>query len=129
MARKKATPEAAAPEADQPKTKAQAIRDLLAVDPKAMPKDVADKLSAEGWSVTAKEVSQAKFLMGRAKQKPNKKAASKPAKDAPAAASTAAVPADLVSVAALQKAKKLVQELGGVREAKQALAALGQLLD
>jgi len=35
----------------------------------------------------------------------------------------------MVSVAASQKAKKLIQELGGVKEAKQALAALGQLLD
>jgi formylglycine-generating enzyme required for sulfatase activity len=41
----------------------------------------------------------------------------------------AAYSTDMVSVAALQKAKKLVQELGGVKEAKQALAALGQLLD
>jgi hypothetical protein len=35
----------------------------------------------------------------------------------------------MVSVAALQKAKKLVQELGGVKEARQALVALAQLLD
>ena len=35
----------------------------------------------------------------------------------------------MISVAALQKAKKLVQEIGGVQQAKQALAALGQLLD
>jgi hypothetical protein len=41
----------------------------------------------------------------------------------------AAVPADMVSVAALQKARMLIQELGGVKEAKQALAALSQLLD
>jgi hypothetical protein len=78
-------------------------------------------------NVTAKDVSQAKFLIGKAKTKRGKKAVSKAA---PAvAASTAAAPADLVSVAALQKAKKLVQELGGVKEAKHALAALGQLLD
>jgi hypothetical protein len=112
-------------EADQPKTtKAQAIRDALAADPKGMPKDLAEKLSAEGWNVSAKEVSQAKFLL-KAKKKGKRKAAAKPAEAAPAAA----VPADLVSVAALQKAKKLIQELGGVKEAKQALAALAQLLD
>jgi hypothetical protein len=57
-----------------------------------------------------------------------KKAAAKPAKEV-AAAPPAAAATDLVSVAALQKAKKLVQDLGGVQEAKQALAALGQLLD
>jgi hypothetical protein len=34
-----------------------------------------------------------------------------------------------VSVALLVKAKKLVQELGGVKEAKIALNALAQLMD
>jgi hypothetical protein len=116
----------ATPEADQAKTtKAQAIRDALAADPKGMPKDVAAKLSIEGWNVTANEVSQAKYLL-KAKKKVKKKAAATPAEAVPDAA---AVPADMVSVAALQKAKKLIQELGGVKEAKQALAALAQLLD
>lgn len=115
-----------APEAEQPKaTKAQAIRDALAADPKGMPKDIAEKLSAEGWNVRAQEVSQAKFLLKAKTKKGGRKAVTKPADAAPAAA----VPADLVSVAALQKAKKLIQELGGVAEAKQALAALSQLLD
>ncbi|MCU0873319.1 MAG: hypothetical protein MUE50_13340 [Pirellulaceae bacterium] len=124
MAKKQPETEAT-PEADQPKaTKAQAIRDALAADPKGMPKDVAAKLSIEGWNVTANEVSQAKYVL-KAKKKVKKKAAAKTAEAAPAAA----VPADLVSVAALQKAKKLIQELGGVKEAKQALAALSQLLD
>lgn len=126
MAKAKQAPEAT-PEPEQTKTKAQAIRDALAVDPNAMPKDLAEKLSAEGWTVSSNEVSQMKYQLKAVKKKPGKKAVSK---DAPAATtSTAAVPADLVSVAALQKAKKLVQELGGVKEAKQALAALGQLLD
>ena len=124
MSKKKLEAESA-PEADQPKaTKAQAIRDALAADPKGMPKDVAAKLSIEGWNVTANEVSQAKYVL-KAKKKVKKKAAAETAEAAPAAA----VPADLVSVAALQKAKKLIQELGGVKEAKQALAALSQLLD
>ena len=68
MAKKKPETEAT-PETEQPKvTKAQAIRDALAVDPKGMPKDIAEKLSAEGWNVSAKEVSQAKFLL-KAKKK------------------------------------------------------------
>jgi hypothetical protein len=134
MAKAKQAPdgEAVATAVTETKTKAQAIRDALAVDPNAMPKELADKLTAEGWNVTSKNVSQAKFLMGRTKKKPGKKAVSKPAKAAaaaPVAASVADAPADLISVAALQKAKKLIQELGGVKEAKQALAALGQLLD
>jgi hypothetical protein len=126
MAKKNPETEAA-PEAEQPKTtKAQAIRDALAADPKGMPKDIADKLTAEGWNVNAQEVSQMKYQLKAAKKKKRQqKAAAKTAEAAPAAA----VPADLVSVAALQKAKKLIQELGGVKEAKQALAALSQLLD
>ena len=57
------------PEAEQPKTtKAQAIRDALAADPKGMPKDIADKLTAAGVSVTANEVSQAKYQLKVAKE-------------------------------------------------------------
>ena len=130
MAKKKAAPETtpeATLETEQPKvTKAQAIRDALAADPKGMPKDIADKLTAAGLNVTAQEVSQMKYQLKAAKKKKRQqKAAAKTAEAAPAAA----VPADMVSVAALQKAKKLIQELGGVKEAKQALAALSQLLD
>ncbi len=126
MAKKKPETEATS-EADQPKvTKAQAIRDALAADPKGMPKDIADKLTAAGLTVTANEVSQAKYLLKVAKKK---KRQQKTAAKAAEAMPVAAVPADLVSVAALQKAKKLIQELGGVKEAKQALAALSQLLD
>jgi hypothetical protein len=126
MAKNKLETEAA-PEAGQPKiTKAQAIRDALAADPKGMPKDIADRLTAAGFTVTANEVSQAKYLLKVAKKKKRQqKAAAKTAEAVP----VGAVPADLVSVAALQKAKKLIQELGGVKEAKQALAALSQLLD
>jgi hypothetical protein len=126
MAKNKPESEATA-EADQPKTtKAQAIRDALAADPKGMPKDIADKLTAEGWNVAANEVSQMKYQLKAAKKKKRQqKAAAKAAEAVP----VAAVPADMVSVAALQKAKNLIQELGGVKEAKQALAALSQLLD
>jgi len=115
---------------EQPKTKAQIIREAIEADSKAMPKAIADRLTAEGLSVTANEVSQAKYLMKVAKKKRGPKAASRRAAKAEAVSVSAAAPAgDMVSVAALQKAKKLIQELGGVKEAKQALAALAQLLD
>ena len=137
MAKAKPAPEPTtvpgpAPATEQTKTKAQAIRDALNADPDGMPKVIAEKLSAEGWKASAQEVSQIKYQLKAAKKKTGEKAASNPAKAvaaAPAAVSSADAPADLVSVAALQKAKKLVQELGGVKEAKRALAALGQLLD
>ena len=131
MANAKPAPEPT-PEPEQTKTKAQAIRDALNADPDGMPKDIAEKLSAEGWSVKAQDVSQAKYQLKADAKKGRRKVVSKPAKAAPdasAAASSADAPTDLVSVAALQKAKKLVQELGGVKEAKRALTALGQLLD
>jgi hypothetical protein len=113
--------------AEKPKSKAQSIRDALAAQPKAMPKDIADQLTAEGISVSANEVSQAKYQIKLAKKKQRQKAAPKATE---AASPAAAAPAgDMISVAALQKAKKLVQELGGVKEARQALVALAQLLD
>jgi hypothetical protein len=124
MPRKKADEMAAL--AEKPKSKSQRIREALEADPQAMPKALADALNAEGLSVSANEVSQAKYLMKQATKKRGPKAKAK----AEVAAAPAAGPAsDLVSVAALQKAKKLIQELGGVAEAKQALQALAQLLD
>lgn len=124
MRRKKADEMAAL--AEKPKSKSQRIREALEADPQAMPKALADALNAEGLSVSANEVSQAKYLLKQATKKRGPKAKAK----AEVAAAPAAGPAsDLVSVAALQKAKKLIQELGGVAEAKQALQALAQLLD
>ena len=57
-------------------------------------------------------------------KKTAKKAAPAPAPDA-----APAVPKDAVSVGALRKAKKLVQELGGIKQAKTAVDALAQLLE
>ena len=59
----------------------------------------------------------------KAKKKGRKAAA------APAPETAPAVPKDAVSIGLLCKAKKLVQELGGVKEARTALNALAQLLD
>ena len=69
----------------------------------------------------AQTVSVVKSAMKKGKKK----------KAAPAAAPETApvVPKDAVSVGLLVKAKKLVEELGGVKEAKAALNALAQLLD
>jgi len=65
----------------------------------------------------------------KAKKKGRKTApvAKTPTPPAPAAAATE--PADAISLAALQKAKKLIQDLGGIKEARSALNALSQLLD
>jgi hypothetical protein len=104
-------------------TKTQAIRDELKANRKAMPKDIAAKLTAQGLSVSASDVSQVKFYLKHAKTKRGRKAAvAAPAPVAPLAE-------DAISLAALQKAKLLAHELGGVDEAKKALSALARLLD
>jgi hypothetical protein len=48
---------------------------------------------------------------------------------APAAEAAPALRKDAVSVALLQKAKKMIKKLGGVKAGKQAIDALAQLLD
>jgi hypothetical protein len=70
---------------------------------------------------TAGQVSNIKSLI----------ASKRKAKTEPAAEEAAGpvVAKDAVSVALLVKAKKLVQELGGVKEARIALNALAQLMD
>lgn len=123
---KKPVVEPAAPEArSQPNVnKTQAVKDYLKEHPGALPVAVSEALKAQGVDVDPKYVSNVKFKLGIKKRR--KKAVAKGEEAKPAAA---AVPTDMISVAALQKAKKLIQELGGVQQAKQALAALGRLLD
>ena len=112
-------------EGQQPEvSKSQAVRDYLKQHRGALPVAVSEALKAQGVDVDPKYVSNIKFKLGIKKQR--KKAVAKGEEATPAAD---AAPTDMISVAALQKAKKLVQEIGGVQQAKQALAALGQLLD
>lgn len=96
--------------------KTAAIKAALKANPKKGPSEIAELLKAEGWDVKPQNVSVVKSAMKKA---------------APAAASDTApvVPKDAVSVGLLVTAKKLVQELGGVKEAKNAVNALAQLLD
>ena len=116
-----ATPAEAAPETPRG-TKTAAIKAALNANPKKGPTEIAELLKAEGWDVTAQRVSVVKSAMKKGKKQ--KKAAPAPASEA-----GPVVPKDAVSVGLLVKAKKLVQELGGVKEAKNALNALAQLLD
>ncbi len=111
----------AAPESPARGTKTAAIKAALKANPKKAPKEIAELLNAEGWDVKAQNVSVVKSAMKKGKKK---------AKKAPPAPEAGpAVPKDAVSVGLLVKAKKLVKELGGVKEAKNALNALAQLLD
>ena len=116
--------EAAEVKAETPKTtKTQAVRDALKANSKKQPKEIAAMLQAEGWDVKAQLVSVVKSNMGAVKRK--KKAATAPA---PVAAGPV-VPKDAVSIGLLQKAKKLARDLGGIKEAKDAIDALALILD
>ena len=101
--------------------KTAAVKAALKAHKNKSPKEIAELLTASGIPTTAGQVSNIKSLL----------ASKRKAKVAPAAEEAAGpvVPKDAVSVALLVKAKKLVQELGGVKEAKAALNALAQLLD
>jgi len=116
-----ATPVEAAPEAARG-AKTAAIRAALKANPTKTVKEIAELLKEQGFETTANYVGGVKAAM-KAKKKA-KKVASAPEPEA-----GPVVPKDAVSVGLLVKAKKLVKELGGVKEAKTALNALAQLLD
>lgn len=117
----KSKPVEATPETSRG-TKTGAIKAALNAHPKKQPKEIAELLNAEGWDVKPQRVSVVKSAMKAEKEA--KKAAPPPTPEA-----APAVPKDAVSLALLCRAKKLVQELGGIKEAKTALNALAQLLD
>ena len=116
-----AKPVEAAPEAPRG-AKTAAIKQALIANPTKSPKEIAELLKEQGFQTTANYVGGVKSAM-RAKKKARKAAS------APAPETAPVVPKDAVSIGLLCKAKKLVQELGGVKEAKTALNALAQLLD
>ena len=114
-------PVEAAPEV-APVNKTEAIKAALKANTKSTPKEISEMLKAQGVDASPGYVSTIKTnLKGKKKAK---KAAPAPTPEA-----GPVVPKDAVSVGLLVKAKKLVKELGGVKEAKAALNALAQLLD
>ena len=116
-----ATPVEAAPEAARG-AKTAAIRAALKANPTKTVKEIAELLKEQGFETTANYVGGVKAAM-KAKKKAKKAAL------APTLETGPVVPKDAVSVGLLVKAKKLVKELGGIKEAKNALNALAQLLD
>ena len=113
-------PVEAAPEV-APVNKTEAIKAALKANTKSTPKEISEMLKAQGVDASPGYVSTIKTNL---KAKKRKKAAAAPEPEA-----GPVVPKDAVSVGLLVKAKKLVKELGGVKEAKNALNALAQLLD
>jgi hypothetical protein len=122
--RKTTEPVAAEPAAAESKaSKSDAIRAALDANPDKMPKEIAEILQAQGLDVTPQMVSTTKFNMKSKKEQP---AATKAA---PRKARVATKAADAVSLDSLKKAKELAMQLGGIKQAKAAIAALAELVD
>ena len=127
---KAAEPKAAAPEAASAKVnKSLAVRDYLALHPKATPKDVSAALKDQGLDVSPNYVSIVKFQMkkskGKSKAKKAEAASAAPPQEKKAAPRQVS---DKFSIETLLQAKKLSESLGGVEAAREALAALSKLL-
>jgi superoxide dismutase len=124
---RKAKETPAAP-AEQPQVrKSEQVRQAWRAHPRMEPKEITALLQAQGLDVSSAYVSQIKFQMNQKKGKMKAKAAAAPAATAQAAAP--ALPKDAVSLGLLQKAKKLAAQFGSLKEAKQAIDALAQLMD
>ena len=108
--------------------KSQAIRDFMAANPDAAPKDIEAALAKEGIKVTAALVSTVKSN-AKAKGKPKKAATKKKIVAKKKVAATKPAASDEISLSALLGAKNLAQQLGGVDAAKKAINALAQLTD
>ena len=99
--------------------KSQAIRDYITANPKAKPKDVVTALSEQGVTVTPAFVST---LRSNDKRKGRKG----PGRRGRPAGSTKS--ASSVGIDSLVQAKKLIDKMGGINQARQALDALSKIL-
>ena len=99
--------------------KSSAIRDYKAANPTAAPKEIAEALAKDGLVVSAQFVST---VLSNAKKKGGKigKRGPKPGRKAAAASAGA-------GLEQLLKAKKMVEQLGGIENARSALNVLAQL--
>jgi hypothetical protein len=113
-------------------TKTAAIKQALGTHPDLQPKDIAAMLQAEGWDISSQLVSVVKSNQ-KSQETGGKKARKTARKTARTrAAKPAAAPAasdESISLDSLKKAKELAAQLGGIQQAKEALAALSELLD
>ncbi len=113
------------------KSKTAVIIAALQAHPDKMPKELAELLQAEGWDINAQRISVEKSKMkDRNKQKARRKPTTKTASvEAPAAVATAATAEEGISFDSLKKAKQMAEQLGGIQQAKAAIAALAELVD
>jgi cobalamin biosynthesis protein CobT len=106
--------------------KSQLVRDYLGKNPKATPKSIAIALGQQGVVVTPNYVSIVKFQMKRLRGRGRR-----PVVVAPDAVETKPVEtkvSEKFSLETLIQAKKLAEALGGVDNARQALAALSKIM-
>ncbi|EMI56532.1 hypothetical protein [Rhodopirellula sallentina] len=109
--------------------KSQAIRDYCSANPKAKPLEVAEAMKAQGIDVTAQFVSTVKSNSKKSKTTRGRKAVSKKAVKKATRRGPRTSAASEVSLDSLLNAKKLVEEMGGVEDARNALSVLEQLMD
>jgi len=119
--------------------KSQAIRDYFAAHPDAKPKEAAEELSKQGLSVTpgfASTIrSNSKTKKSGKRGRPSKSTAGRSAANKSvrgngrSSNARRASPAGEVSIDSLVKVKRIVDEMGGVEDARNALTALEKLRD
>lgn len=100
--------------------KTKLIKDAMAENPEATPKEIADSLSKHG--ISAQYVSTVKFNM-------NKKAEGRPVGKPGRRPGTASIgsSSSQIEYSDLMKAKGLADQMGGVQKAKAVLDALSEL--
>lgn len=106
--------------------KSQAIRDYMKANPKAKPRDVVSAMSAKGIKVSAQFVSTVKSTSKKSGGAPKRRGrpAGSTSKAGKKATSTGGA---TVSVDALLKMKRVVEDFGSIEEAKSALQTLERL--
>ncbi len=134
-------PSAATSLAEPPITKTAAIAAALQAHPDKMPMEIAEIMKSEGWDINSQAIRVVKSKLKhrnerQSQQKPMPKAAPiKPAPIKPAPvevmqpAAAAALAEDDISFDSLIKAKRMAEQLGGIQQAKAAIAALAELVD
>ncbi len=107
--------------------KSKVVRDYLAANPTATPKEVSAAMKDQGIDVTPNYVSivkyQTKSLKGKGKKRGTASESSAAVKKA-----TISKASDTFSLEILLQAKKLSESLGGIDAARQALSALSRLM-
>ena len=120
-----ATPVETEPEVELARgERSKAIKAALKAHKDKSPKEIAEIVTAAGITTLAWQVSNVKSILAS-----KKKVKTTPAAAPVADAAAPALPKDAISIGLLQKAKKLVAQLGSIQEAKQAIDALAQLMD